>query len=459
VVRRRKAIQARALPGEALSWHQMLGSVVLWLMLWGGYNTEYGRIFETDFPSSYLDLLHGLRAWLPLLAGFFAALKMLYRRPLPFWPLRGPLGMMGIYAVVGGISSVLRSPKPAWALWWAGEYASVLLVIWAILIDSRPLSRVLRLIKLNWAIVLLIGAAIAVVAVSSPSVELSPGGVMHVESVGDPDQILGMAATRSTGVGRYAAIAGLVALANVWGNTKRSRSAWLLVLLLSVSGLVYLQARTAFVSFLVGAFVVLWLRRASRVVLFLSACLAAVVMAATGYYEAVWLYWTKGAPFDPTFTGRTTVWQQGWTLFLQSPLIGLGFHADRIFLENKHMHDALLHALVQTGFLGVLSYVGAVLTGWVHIFRLYLVRSSQSAALLPVEVPGVIVYLTVASVTESTFAIFSVPLLLLVPCLTYLQVLIRQRQRVRWGEAVVKLRGRPWAQPGLAARSSLPRKA
>jgi O-antigen ligase len=76
-------------------------------------------------------------------------------------------------------------------------------------------------------------------------------------------------------------------------------------------------------------------------------------------------------PFVFTLSGRTIgVWHEGWGLFLESPLLGFGFHADRIFLEGQHMHNSLLHALVQTGLIGTVLFILAFIWAWIILFRL-----------------------------------------------------------------------------------------
>jgi O-antigen ligase len=125
-----------------------------------------------------------------------------------------------------------------------------------------------------------------------------------------------------------------------------------------------------------------------------------------------------------TLSGRTVgVWPQSWKLFLESPLIGWGFHADRIFL-NKHSHNAILQALVQTGVIGTFFFISAFIWTFMILFRLL-----KKTEILEKEKPfligiaGVLVFFMLRSITESTGAFFGADWLILAPILAYLQQL------------------------------------
>jgi O-antigen ligase len=430
-------------------------------MLWGGYNTDLGRLSESDFPTSALDLFHGIRSLLPLLAGFLAIIKLLAWRPHPLWALRGPMGLMALYTLVGLVSSIFLSLEPLSALYWGGQYASVLLVSWSMLSDSDSLERIPDLLRLNWIIAAAIAAGVLALAMFDPDVVLRPGGFMDMGGggSGSSTEIFGMSTTRSTGVARYAAIVGLVALARLWDTAKRYRPIWSSVLALCVLGIVYLQARTALLAFLGAAFMLLVLRRGSRWLFLLTTCIGLLLFAFTGSYHAFWEWLTKGKPFDYTLTGRTTVWRAGWELFTQSPLLGFGFNADRIFLERQHMHDALLHALVQTGLFGTIPFVAGLAGAWILIFRLYLIRPLPGLSALSVEVPGVLAFFTVASVSESTFAYYGVAWILAAPCLAYLQALARRSRVAALRAALARSPSLSFRRPGWAIRSASSRGA
>ena len=132
---------------------------------------------------------------------------------------------------------------------------------------------------------------------------------------------------------------------------------------------------------------------------------------------------------DPSFasiSGRTSVWSSGYRLFKERPILGHGFQADRLLL-GTHMHNTLMHALVQTGLIGTIPLILALVYGW-----LLVARTLPNRANLPgvhpqvfIQVSGVLIFFTFRAFSESTGAFFGVDWLLLAPILVYLQVVNR----------------------------------
>ena len=124
-----------------------------------------------------------------------------------------------------------------------------------------------------------------------------------------------------------------------------------------------------------------------------------------------------------TFSGRSSVWSEGFRLFKEQPILGQGFHADRLLL-GTHMHNTFMHALIQTGLVGTIPLVVALLYAWV-----LLIKAIRNRASLPpvhrhliIQVAGIIVFFSFRAISESTGAFFGVDWLLLAPLLVYLQV-------------------------------------
>jgi hypothetical protein len=116
----------------------LLLGLALWLMLWGGYNTDIERLFAPDFPANALDLFHGLRSLSPFLAAYIAIIILFAKRSLPMKLFHGPLGLLALlYALIGIASSISLSHEPLIALYWAAQYSSVLVVLWAISVVSN----------------------------------------------------------------------------------------------------------------------------------------------------------------------------------------------------------------------------------------------------------------------------------------------------------------------------------
>jgi len=128
-----------------------------------------------------------------------------------------------------------------------------------------------------------------------------------------------------------------------------------------------------------------------------------------------------------TLSGRTTgVWPQALKLFLKSPLIGWGFQADRIFLAGQHAHNAILHALIQTGIIGTIPFIIAFIWAWIILFKL-LKNPSLTEKPFLIEIAAIFAFFTIRAITESTGAFFGVDWILLAPLIAYIQYLWFQK--------------------------------
>ena len=194
--------------------------------------------------------------------------------------------------------------------------------------------------------------------------------------------------------------------------------------------LIFSQARAAIVGFLGGALLIFWLQSKSKSLLILGIIIALSLLELTVFYQVSWVYLTRGtAVFDPTFSGRTITWQRTWQLFLTSPLLGCGFHADRILdIGGQHVHNAFLHALLQTGLIGAIPFVFAFVKAWIILFRLLkqssILRSERSVL---IEIAGVLAFLTIRGFTESIGAFYGTDWLILAPLFAYITILNRRK--------------------------------
>jgi O-antigen ligase len=171
------------------------------------------------------------------------------------------------------------------------------------------------------------------------------------------------------------------------------------------------------------------------------------------FQSAFLRYFNEGEQFDSTMSGRTAKWQEGWELLQKSPLVGVGFQGDRIFLNGAHMHDGLLQALVQSGVLGAAFWIAALLFAWVLVFRLYHQPPPPGSVPLPADVPGILAFLTVGAIAESNFAYFSVAWMVGAPLLGYVQCVAWQRRPLHVPPAKAAGRTRPRFAPPQPAGS------
>ena len=126
-------------------------------------------------------------------------------------------------------------------------------------------------------------------------------------------------------------------------------------------------------------------------------------------------------------TGRTPVWEQAILLTISSPFLGHGVHADRLLL-NTHVHNSFVHAFLQTGLVGGFLFTASIVFAWVLAIKNYRDRNLLSSKQLQflIIIIGMLAFLTVRALPESTGAFFGVDWLILAPIYIYLQLLRRR---------------------------------
>lgn len=346
-VARQASSERVAKPQPKISRNALLG-MGLWLLLWMGYNTTYDPLLDPN--STPIELLHGIRAFFPMLAGWFAALVIMARSNRAVKWVAGPLGLMLIYAVTGLVSTAAFLDNPVGGLYYGANYLAIVLVLLAIVPVDDPLPDLRYVIKLTWMVGALMTLSLLGVAPHQAAEAGADGGAMPAYA--HVNNIMGMAGTRNTGFARYAAISALVALPWLWRKTSRStRIAWALLFAASTYALVIANGRTEILAFIFSVFLVLVSERANRTLFLIVGVGAAILLAIAGFFGGFFLYFTRTGHVDSTLTGRTATWEEGIQIFWRSPLVGLGFQSDRLYL-GLHMHNAFLHSLFQAGFLG-----------------------------------------------------------------------------------------------------------
>jgi O-antigen ligase len=429
-----------AQPRRRMSTNALMG-MGLWLLLWLGYNTGPGYVMSPNFPASTMDFIHGVRAFFPMAAAWFAILLIFARSSrLVAW-IMGPLGLMLLYAVLGMISSTTLSPDRMYASYYGINYLAMVLVLLAIAAVEDPIPDLRNVLRLTWIVgtiltLSLLGAIPFLGSWAISEAQTSPVGVMAYPRV---REVLGMAGSRNTGFARYAAISALVALAGLLrkGNVF-VRMLWGIVFATSIYALIIANGRTEILGFICGAMVIFLADRAKRTVSILIGIPAALLLGLWRFYSAFFLYFTRTGKFEYTLSGRTRAWAEGWQFIWESPWVGFGFQADRYFVK-AHMHNAFLHVLVQAGFLGGSAILIGLAIVWFFIFKHFFVNPPSDRSLIPSEIPAVFAFVTFSSVTESTFAYFSATWLLSAPIVAYVMALHRHLQRERAKAAWEKL--------------------
>jgi O-antigen ligase len=433
--RRRRPDRLGPLPQVAtaqpeISQNALIG-IGMWALLWAGYFAEPELLFSPGFPRNTADFIQCIRDYLPMLGGWFALILILTRlRRLGPW-LAGPLGWVFFYAIVGLASSLFVSIEAGDATYYGSAYMSVVLILLAIVLVPNPLADLRHVMTFTWivSVVLTLGL-----------LGIIPGlgrGALTGYQAGGPlgrttasGEILGMA-SRNTGFARYAAVSAIVALARVWEGKIIVRLIWAGVFGVSFYSLVIANGRTEVLAFVASAFLVMYVHRARRTFFMIAGVAATSLLGLMGFFNSFFLYITRTGRIDLTMTGRTRIWEEGWALFLKSPWWGFGFQADRYYLEGQHMHDAFLHALVQSGVLGAGALFLALVVVWVLTIKHFILWQPADKLLISSEIPGVLMFITLSSATESTFAYYSAAWLLSAPIFAYVLALNKQLQRSR----------------------------
>ncbi len=410
---------------------------VLCLMVWSGYNTAIYYSMDPLFPKNFVNFVHGVRAFFPILAGVIAAGRLAQRPSLPKWLGFSPLILLLLYGGIGLASSIFVSPEPIVAAYWALQYISVIVVVMGVASGSEPEAHLARFISVNWGCcaAVCLGLLVGVPLLGGATVGHTVGSPLGVMAYGKVrEDVMGMSGPRNTGFGRFAGIVILVGLAKLLHDRRNKKTLfiWAPLTLAAAVALLLSQARTSWVSVVVAA-VVLLARAPTRwrVPIIMLALLALPLVWLTGFGHAFMIYLTRGRGIDPTLTGRTVTWANGWQALQQSPWVGLGFWADRYFLNGQNMQNTLLHALIQSGYVGGVPFVIATVWVWMGVLRFYSTKPAGETSSLPGELLGVMTFFTVYSVTEITYSFYSVGWMAMAPLFAHVQLRVYQNARKR----------------------------
>ena len=433
-------------------------TIILWSLIWAGLYTGSYRIFARDLPASLLESFNWFRAFLPLIAAVLALLFVVRGVNIDFLSALGsPVGLLILYGFSGLISFVF-SPDPPTAFYWAAVFVAVPLVIWACLRDLR------LLITMNRAVAIFMTFFFSLGPLRPQWSAIIESGRPAMFSFAANVGMLGLGPVTANGMGRFAAVAGIAALVRIASNELRWRVGWMFVFVVSVVTLALTISRTSMIGFGLALIVVLWVSRMGW----------KSIPIASGYAFLIWIslfHWTPigdsallsqptspaSQPTSPTFisqesrgsaervskdiTGRIATWSEGLEVTSRSPLFGFGFQADRFLVTppvgiyvGAHMSNSYFQALIQTGIIGTIFFLGAFIVAWKHAFRFLANRSvaiNGTDRLFLTEALALLVFFTFRSLFESTAAFYGVDLIFLVPALLLIQSVSQQTLKRR----------------------------
>jgi O-antigen ligase len=443
----------------------------LWFLLWLGYNTDITRALNPYFPTDTTDLIHGVRAFFPMLAGWIALILIFLRSSRALHWIMGPLGLILLYTVTGLVSSVTISTEPTYALYYGFNYLAVVLILLALLLVKDPLPDLLKVLKLTWTVsmILTISLLVSIPFIGASALSDTDAGPVGLKTYNGAGTVMGMASTRNTGFARYAAVSALAVLP---GMLRKGNLFVRIILGIVFGASVYAEVlangRTEILAFICAAAVILGAEKARRVVNFMAAIAALVLLGIRGFFSGFFLYFTRTGHIDTTLTGRTETWGKAWRLLWESPWVGYGFQGDRYFLKGQHMHDAFLHVLFQSGFLGGMAIIIALGVTWYYIIYYYVQHPPSDKSLIPPEIPAIFLFTTISSITESTFAYYSAAWLLTAPIVPYMMALHRRTQvaslqaaqeralRIRTARRTARVSESPVEAPPTAPGGAIP---
>lgn len=388
----------------------MIFALVLWGMAWGGVFTGPYNLFPLPPLSDPLALFQGARAVLPVAAAYIASLWALASRSR-FRFGGTSLGFLVYYGTLGLASSIFFSPDPVTALYWGSAYLSPLLVAWFIIERPEPLPILRTILRLNGAII-----TVLLLAVLPEAYRFGFGRSTRFEIYQLP---FGLGEVRANGVGRYALIVLILAGVSLVASASKKRFLWLPLAVPAVFILMQTQSRSALLGLAVASMLFVIIRGVDLRLLVAGPAAAYVIWVSGVTWRA------RGALSSLVFlTGRDNTWKKGLERIGESPFFGWGFHADRLLINEEHMHNSYLHAGIQAGVIGALLFAAGIVVLWAFLWRSGVLRRIRQAAdpdrALLTQSVLVLGFLSARSIFESTAAFYGVDLLLFVPAVAYI---------------------------------------
>jgi O-antigen ligase len=388
----------------------MILALVLWGMAWGGVFTGPYNLVPFPSMSDPFAVFQGARALLPVAAAYMCILWALASRSRFRFGWTS-LGFFVYYGALGLAASIFFSPDPLAALYWGSAYLSPLLVTWFVIERPEPLPILRTLLRLNGAIV-----TVLLLAVLPEAYRFGFGRAARFEIYHMP---LGLGEVRANGVGRYAVIVLIMAGVSLVTSASKKRLLWLPLAVPAVFILMQAQSRSALLGLAVASMLFVVVRGVDLRFLVAGPAAAYVIWVSGVTWRA------KGALSSLVFlTGRDNTWKKGLERIGESPIFGWGFHADRLLINEEHMHNSYLHAGIQAGVIGALLFAAGIVVLWAFLWKGGVLRRIREAAvpdqaLLTVSVL-LLGFLSARSLFESTAAFYGVDLLLLVPAVAYI---------------------------------------
>jgi len=391
----------------------------IWILVWGAFSSYGpGYVLSGNFLHSTFSFFNGIRAYFPFLAVFFALIIFVGKKGRANLNFKKPPIYLILYAVVG-LTATLLSPRGIDSVYWGLLYICVPLTGLLLTGSGESFEEAKFLLNANWVIAFLFVFYLSLGPFRSYIIGHPLPGFMYFPG--------GVARITQNGAGRYAGVAVLIALSRFrQKSSKINRIFWFFILAFSLNLLSLSQSRTALLGFAGGAAVILFSLQFNWVAFF--APIFAFVLYLSGF-----LWKAHGSLQALFYTPRGIIWKEGIHVFLSSPLVGMGFNADRYLMEWQHMHNAFLHSLVQSGILGTIFFIAAIYGIWFIIFKKNLIKRATDISnpdnIILSESLAIVLFFTLRSLFESTAAFYGADLFLLVPALLYINAYAEKMEK------------------------------
>lgn len=301
-----------------------------------------------------------------------------------------PPTFMAVAWVVVMVVSALYSPYPVLAVIRAAELVIVLTLVRTI---SRASDRAAMHHLAHWFVVLVAASVVFGILVPMPRFPLQQDRFTWL-------RLHPVQAGVFVGIATVLAVTYLLAGSAARPGPTWPRWVYAILLALVGGGLVATNTRGAALGAAAALLVIAFATRSGRrkvdAAILLGVAGVALVL---GYSTQIAAFFARGEDAQKltTLNSRTVVWSEAWTFVREKPVYGWGLGATRgLFQESLGLaggHNAVVNALVDTGFVGCalwLGIVGAIVVGTIRI-RPWAVGARWDRALIL----GVLVFLFV----------------------------------------------------------------
>ncbi|NDW04365.1 O-antigen ligase family protein [Jiella pacifica] len=404
--------------------------LMLWMALWLSINTGPWNL--SGFGDGTSASINALRASFPLLALVLAGLTLgAGRRRLPRGPVEYGFWFYGLVMTLAATGAGNWFGQAYWGL----AFLATLATVEKGLRSPDPLDFARRLNWLSWITTCLVLATLLFLA---RDVLIDDSGSAYGAITRyDPDGGLGM--SRSTGLARMAAVPAIIALIFIVSRRGWQRFAAIIVLAAALAILWIMQARGAVFAFAGAMTFVLFFgpKKLQKLGFVCAGIVALMVFAGTrenGFVD-FWMHITRGQGAEgfSTMSGRDVIFQNALDRWWDSPLIGYGPQADRIFPDVGNAQNALLYALLCAGMIGAAGFVVAIVAALLCMAKLNLDHRTvpfRDREMLMIT-SGLVVFSLLRSIPENQAAVFSIDLLIQYPAMIYLAMLAMVSSRSR----------------------------